>query len=197
LAEVRDALRARVDCSLSELGSKADGSVVTVGGIVTECKRIKTKRGDPMMFATLDDVEGQVEMLVLGKAYVSSVEFLDVDAVVTVRGRLDHQERGQTKLVAHEIESFAPSEDEVARARSARAPQPVVLRIDARAFGASLVDELKGIFENFPGESEVMLEMDTREGPRRLRFGDEYRVQHSAALQAELDALLGIGARAA
>ena len=36
---------------LSELGSKPDGSFVTVGGIVTEFKRHKTKRGDPMAFA--------------------------------------------------------------------------------------------------------------------------------------------------
>jgi hypothetical protein len=42
-----------------------------------------------------------------------------------------------------------------------------------------------------------MLEMQTREGKRRLRFGDGYRVQPSAALRAELDALLGLGARAA
>jgi DNA polymerase-3 subunit alpha len=99
--------------------------------------------------------------------------------------------------MAHEIESFEPSEDEVARARVARAPEPVVLRIDARAFGAGLVDELKAIFENFPGETEVLLEMETRDGQRRLRFGDGYRVQPTPALRAELDALLGIGARAA
>ncbi len=39
--------------------------------------------------------------------------------------------------------------------------------------------------------------METREGTRRLRFGDDYRVQPSAALRAELDALLGSSARAA
>jgi DNA polymerase-3 subunit alpha len=197
LTEAREALRTRVDCSLRELGSKADGSVVTVGGIVTECKRVKTKRGDPMTFAKLDDLEGQVEMLVLGKAHSSSVEFLGVDSVVVAQGRLDHQEQGLTKLVVHEVEPFEPSEDEVARARGARAPQPVVLRIDARAFGAGLVDELKAIFESFPGQAEVMLEMETRDGPRRLRFGDGYRVHPSAQLTAELDGLLGIGARAA
>ncbi|HEU5142729.1 MAG TPA: DNA polymerase III subunit alpha, partial [Solirubrobacterales bacterium] len=38
LSEVRDALRARVDCGLAELASKPDGSWVTVGGIVAECK---------------------------------------------------------------------------------------------------------------------------------------------------------------
>jgi DNA polymerase-3 subunit alpha len=197
LAEVRDALRARVDCPISELGSKEDGSFIKVGGIVTEFKRHTARNGSLMAFATLDDVEGQVEMLVLGKAYEGSMEILGVDSVVIVTGRLDHKERGQTKLVAQEIELFQPSEDEVARARAARHSEPIVLHINAGAFGASLVDELKSVFENFPGENEVMLEMETRDGTRRLRFGDGYRVKPSAALHAELDALLGSSARAA
>src|SRR6201747_2706411 len=58
LAEVRGALSARVDCSLAELGGKADGSWVTVGGIVVECKKIRTKSGSQMMFATLADGGG-------------------------------------------------------------------------------------------------------------------------------------------
>jgi hypothetical protein len=39
--------------------------------------------------------------------------------------------------------------------------------------------------------------MKTRQGLRELRFGREYRVRRSAALDAELDALLGNAARAA
>jgi DNA polymerase-3 subunit alpha len=197
LVGVRDALRARVDCSLTELASRPDGAVVTVGGIVIECKRIRTRRNEPMMFATLDDIEGQVEMLIFNAAYASSSEVVDVDRVVVVRGRLDHKERGQTKLVVQEAEPFEPPDDEVARVRAARAAQPVVLRIHAADFGASLVDELKSVFENFPGDTEVMLEMETRQGRRRLAFGNGYRVQASAALRAELDALLGPGALAA
>ncbi|MDP9189678.1 MAG: DNA polymerase III subunit alpha, partial [Actinomycetota bacterium] len=69
LADVRDALRAAVDCAISDVAAKADGSFVKVGGIITEIRTIKTKSGSPMAFATLDDVEGQVEMLVLGKAF--------------------------------------------------------------------------------------------------------------------------------
>jgi phage-related protein len=42
-----------------------------------------------------------------------------------------------------------------------------------------------------------MLEMQTREGMRRLRFGEGYRVRRSAALDAELHALLGSPAQAA
>ena len=123
LAEVKEALRPRVDCPLSSLADKPDGSWVTVGGIITEFKRHKSKNGSLMSFATLDDVEGQVEMLVMGKAYEASQEFLAADAIVIVAGRLDHKGRGDTKLVAQEVELFEPTEDEVAKARAARERQ--------------------------------------------------------------------------
>ncbi|HMA27235.1 MAG: OB-fold nucleic acid binding domain-containing protein, partial [Solirubrobacterales bacterium] len=157
----------------------------------------RTKRGDPMMFATLDDVEGQVEMLILGQAMEESGDDVQSDAVLVVKGRLDHKERGDSKLLVQEIEVFQPTEDEVAKARAARDSGPLRLTIDAAAFGASLIEELKGILGHFPGDAEVILVMKTREGTRELRFGREYRVRRSAGLNAELDALLGSGSRAA
>ncbi len=199
LAEVKEALRTRVDCSLSSLAEKQDGSWVTVGGIVTEFKRHTSKNGSKMAFATLDDVEGQVEMLVMGKAYEASHDFLSADAIVIVRGRLDHKGRGETKLVAQEVEEFKPTEDEVAKARAARDRDvgPLRVGIDAAQFGASLIEELKVVLGHFPGESEVILVMKTREGNRELRFGRDYRVRRSAGLDAELDALFGAATRAA
>ena len=197
LAEVKDALRARVDCSLSRLAERPDGSWVSVGGIITEFKRHKSKNGSLMSFATLDDVEGQIEMLVMGKAYEASHDFLAADAIVLVRGRLDHKGRGEIKLVAQEVELFEPTEDEVAKARAARDTGPLRLGIDSSAFGASLVEELKVILGHFPGDSEVILVMKTRQGTRELRFGRDYRVRRSAGLDAELDALFDATARAA
>ncbi len=119
LSEVRDALRARVDCDLAALAGKPDGSWVTVGGIVAECKKIRTKSGSQMMFATLDDVEGQVEMLVFKADQAESATAIEPDAVVLVRGRIDHKERGETKLVVQEAERFEPDGEEIARAGAA------------------------------------------------------------------------------
>ena len=127
LKEVRPALRARVDCSLADLREKQDGKWapdgewVTVGGMITECKRIRTKKGDPMMFATLDDLEGQVELLVFNSAYAANEDKVDVDKIVIVRGRVDHKEEGETKLVAQEVEAFEPSPEEVAQRPPRRA----------------------------------------------------------------------------
>jgi DNA polymerase III subunit alpha len=199
LAEVKEALRPRVDCALSTLADMPDASWVTVGGIITEFKRHKSKNGSLMSFATLDDVEGQVEMLVMGKAYEASQEFLAADAIVIVRGRLDHKGRGDTKLVAQEVELFEPTEDEVSKARAARERDsgPLRLHIDAAEFGVSVLEELKTILSHFAGDSEVLLVMKTRDGMRELRFGRDYRVRRSAALDAEIDTLLGGAARAA
>jgi DNA polymerase-3 subunit alpha len=97
LSEVRDALRVAADCSLIELDGKSDGAWVTVGGIVSECKKIRTKSGTNMMFATLDDLEGRVEMIVFAKALEANGDVIDTDAVVLVRGRVDHKDRGETK----------------------------------------------------------------------------------------------------
>ena len=199
LGEVRDALRERVDCSLADVASKEDGSWVTVGGIVSECKRVRTRSGAYVMFATLDDLEGRVELFVRDAAG-EAAEQVELDRVILVRGRVDHKGRGEMSLVVAESEAFEPGEDEVAAARAkakARDPDRIVLKVRAAEFGPRLVEELKSLFESFPGRCEVQLEMETREGTRRLRFGDEYCVTPSAALRAELDQLLGPRALAA
>jgi DNA polymerase III subunit alpha len=205
LADVRHLLRERVDCSLAELASKPDGAWVTVGGLITQAKKIRTKTGEPMMFATLDDLEGQVEMLIFNSAYASNESKAGVDRRVIVRGRVDHKERGETKLVVQEIELFEPTPEEIAAAgepppelvarrplrKGAPAVEPVVLKVNARACDEALIGDLKSVLEHFPGDAEVLVEMETSAGRRRLRFGAGYRVSPSVALRAEIDHLLG------
>ena len=67
----------------------------------------------------------------------------------------------------------------------------MVIKVDARECDENLIADLKALLEHFPGQSEVLLEMLTTSGPRRLRFGTEYRVSVSGHLRAELDELLG------
>ncbi len=195
LAEVRDALKARVDCSIADLSTKPDGSWVTVGGIVAACKKIRTKSGSQMMFATLDDVEGQVEMLVFKADQPdSAAATIEPDAVVIVRGRLDHKDRGETKLVVQEAERFEPDQAEIDKASSAaNAPsEPLRLKIDAAQWTPALFEELKAVFEHHKGEADVHLAVTPGEGePTKLVLGDPYRVRNTSGLRAELGHVLG------
>jgi DNA polymerase-3 subunit alpha len=197
LKAVREAMRLRVDCPLAQLADRKDGEWVSVGGIITQCKKIRTKRGDQMMFATLDDLEGTVELLVFGRALAAHEDALALDSVVLVRGKVDHKDATTTCVILQEASRFAPTEAEVEKAREqARAipvgPPPVRLRLDATALPASVIDDLKALISLHPGESDVVLDLQTSRGLRKLKLGPEYRVAATnAALRAELDHLLG------
>jgi DNA polymerase-3 subunit alpha len=202
LKAVRPALRAKVDCTLADLGGRRDGDWVTVGGIITHTKRIRTKKGDPMMFATLDDLEGTVELLVFGKVLAAADETLAPDRIVTVRGKVDHRDATSTCVIAQEVATFEPTADEVAAAETRAAAAvtvraPLHLRVDAARLPAGVIGDLKHLLQDFPGEAEVVLEMQTAGGARRLRLGPEYRVTPSSSLRASLDQLLGDAALAA
>jgi DNA polymerase-3 subunit alpha len=196
LKQVRDALRAQVDDTLAELSKRKDGDWVTAGGIITQAKKIRTKKGDPMMFATLDDLEGSVEILVFGKALAEYEGALGVDEVVLVRGRIDHKDAQKTCLVVQTVEPFRPTAEEVeaareAAARAPRGPLPLHVRLDAKGLPASIIEELKHVFGNHAGESEVVLDIETSDGSRTLRLGDGFRVAPTQSLRAELEHILG------
>jgi DNA polymerase-3 subunit alpha len=195
LKPLRDALRARVDCPISALSGRRDKDQVTVGGIITEAKRIRTRNGDHMMFATLDDLTGSVEILVFGKALAETDGELNVDSVVIVKGRVDHREAGKTSVVVQSVSPFAPSEQEIEQAR-ARAEvaqraasmlsRPMHLTCAAAELTPAAIEDLKQMIEEFPGPAEVLIDIQTADGTRTLRLGSEYRVQHTQALRAEL-----------
>jgi DNA polymerase-3 subunit alpha len=199
LKRLRDALRVKADTQLSEVGERRDGEWVKVGGMISQSKKIKTRSGSTVMFATLDDLDAQVELLVFEKVIVSSEAALQPDQIVLVKATVDHGEGGKLTLKVNEVTPFDPSEAEIARATAkaaevaaARAPRALCLRVDAGRLPATVIDELKRVFEDFPGESEVVLEVHTRTGLRRLRFGNDYKVAgRNAALKAELDRVLG------
>jgi DNA polymerase-3 subunit alpha len=195
LKPLREAMRARVDCPLAALADRRDKDWVTVGGIITEAKRIRTRNGDHMMFATLDDLEGAVEILVFGKAMAEHEAALAIDQVVLVRGRVDHKEAGKTCVVVQSVETFAPTAQELEQAdASARAhaakqsegTQPMHLRVDLASLAESAIEDFKHLAESFPGSVEVVLELIGDAGQRWLRLGEAYRVSPVPALHAEL-----------
>jgi DNA polymerase-3 subunit alpha len=196
LKDVGPALRAKSDSTLAELSGRRDGDWVTVGGMVTQAKKIKTKKGDFMMFATLYDLDASVEIIVFGKTLASCEDALATDSIVLVRGKVDHKDRDTTCVIAQQVERFEPTEEEVleAQVQAAKpvlAPSALKLRLDATALPASVVGDLKELLSGFPGESDVVIELSTTVGHRRLRLGPSFRVSRSASLHAELDALLG------
>ena len=181
LERVQGQLRRKTDCTLADVERRRDGEIVTVGGIVSGLKQVTTKRGDPMVFVMLDDPTGAAEVVVFNSTYAAAREHLEADRILVVKGRVDHKQAGETKLVAMEVTPF----EAVPERRDVR------LRIDAREAPAGLIKELAALVRDYPGEAPVYLALETSLGERTLAFGPEYRVKPDADFYAEVKALLG------
>jgi DNA polymerase-3 subunit alpha len=180
LHAIREQLRRKTDCGLSELDRRRDGEVVIVGGIVGHVRQLTTKKGDPMAFMRLDDVTGGAEVVVFNSVYAQTRELCSSDQVLIVKGRIDHKE-GESKLLAMELKAF----ESVPERREVR------LRVDARKAPSGLVSELAALVRDFPGDSPVLLDVETSDGARQLQLGPAYKVKASGDFLAEAKALLG------
>lgn len=200
LKAVAGALRERVDCSIAELNAKPDGSWATVGGLIVDSKKIRTKRGDHMMFATLDDLTGQVEILIFASALQAVEEHIANDAVVIVKGRIDHKEANETKLVVQEATPFEPTEEELAAAAAGGGAfgggEPIRVVIDAgtgeHPSVEALVRELSGVVSLHRGTAPLEIVVRAGEHETALECGEGHRVARSAALTSEIEGIGGV-----
>ncbi len=98
LSGIRDQLRRKTDCALSELERRRDGEIVVVGGIVSAIKQLTTKKGEPMVFVGLEDVTGSVEVVAFNSVYAQARDLIVQERILVVKGRVDHKQQGETKL---------------------------------------------------------------------------------------------------
>jgi DNA polymerase III subunit alpha len=181
LHSIRDQLRRKTDCALADVERRREGEIVTVGGIVSGLKHLTTKKGEPMVFMRLDDVTGGAEVVVFNSVYAQSRELCVTDRILIVKGRVDHKQEGETKLLAIEVSPF----EAVAERKE------VTIKIDARLARAGVVRDLATLVKDFPGDSRVNLLLEMSEGTKQLVLGPQYKVRPVPDFFAEAKALLG------
>ena len=76
----------------ARLSEKPSGFDVSIGGIVSSLRVMRTKKGDPMGVILLEDWEGIVEVLVFPDTYAKTQRLLEADAPIIVKGKLDNDE---------------------------------------------------------------------------------------------------------
>ncbi|MGH3714002.1 MAG: DNA polymerase III subunit alpha [Micromonosporaceae bacterium] len=183
LLGVEHALAAAADMPVSQLSDESvvDGAQVTLAGILSGVSRRVTKQGRSWASASLEDLEGAVEVLFFPNTYELVGSYIAEDAIVAVKGRVDRRE-DVPRLIAADL-----SLPELAADPDAR---PVVLSLPAARVVPPLVERLKEVLHSHPGNAEVQLKLVNGKRTTVLRLGP-LRVDSSPALMADLKALLG------
>lgn len=159
-----------------------DEQEVVLGGLVRQTKRISTRNGELMAFVTIEDLSGQVEVVVFPRVFQRAHQFLEDDTVVIVRGRVSWQD-DEVKILAEEVSSL-DSYRQVLYLRISRGE----LEEEGYDYEARLA-ELKGLLREHHGNTPVYLYLADRK--ELIKTKPMYWVNVSAVLLQTLRDILG------
>jgi DNA polymerase-3 subunit alpha len=182
LMGVEHQVRRKADCTIAEFrDTGGSGDMKVVGGVVTGLQRKYTKKGELMAIFVLEDLEAAIEVMVFPKTMQEHGTKLADDRIVCVRGRLDTRD-DVAKLMAMDIIPVEVVAD-------AAAP-PLRLQFPAHGLDERRIDTLKKLLVSHPGPSPVFIHL----GVQLVRLSDEFRVDESNGLIAELRSEFGLDA---
>ena len=150
LARYARQLRLYTTADTHTLGECRDGDRVSLGGVVFKSRLQTTRKGDRMAFVTLEDVQGQVDVIVFPEVYKEYGAALEIDQPVLVRGVVDWDE-DSPKIIADRIVPLAEASGRLS-------PQ---VHIDLQSLGLTrdMLSQLRAILEASPGPSPVYLHL--------------------------------------
>jgi DNA polymerase III subunit alpha len=196
LLGIKDQLAELTTLELSDVGTLGDGDVATVAGIVAAVNRRYTKRGEPYAVLRLEDLTGGIGIVAFPGVFDKAADLIASDRVILVKGRADLRGR-ELQLVALEISEpdlSTGSELVPGRTNGSGPADPLVVDIPMASCSGGLIQQLKGLLSLYRGPLPVILQLVGEGDPTRMRLGDEFRVDGSSALLAELGRLFGRGA---
>ncbi|MFI6155593.1 DNA polymerase III subunit alpha [Kitasatospora sp. NPDC051170] len=178
---IEHVLADKADCAVADLADRPDGTIVTIGGIISGLQRKMTKQGNAWAIATVEDLAGSIDCMFFPASYQLVSSQLVEDAVVFVRGKLDKRE-DVPRLMGMELSAPDLS--------NAHAEAPIVINIPTGKVTPPLVARLGEVLAHHKGSTEVRLRLEGRTKTTVLRL-DRHRVKSDPALFGDLKQLLG------
>lgn len=176
LAQYQKQLEAKTTAFIAGLKEIPDATTVTLGGLVAGQKRVVTRNGENMVFLSLEDSTGVVEVVVFPRVLARAAGLLREDAVVLVRGRLSLQE-DEAKILAEEISALGD-------------PMKVHVKIEADQ-NSLIVSDVLSMLRKYPGDRPVILYFVPAK--KKVETKPQFWVNGSNELLADLHELLGEG----
>jgi DNA polymerase-3 subunit alpha len=172
------------DATTGALAALTEAREVTIGGLVSALRLIKTRKGDRMAAFQLEDLDGSVEVLVFPETYKKVAEHLVDDQVVIVKGKAEAQDEGKCRLLASDVLPFEQAK--LAEARH------VTIRVPVAAWERSKAERLRDILGAHQGDCPVTIEL-VRSGAFAAAVVPSayFRIRPDRALRQEIEELFG------
>ncbi|MBN1393048.1 MAG: DNA polymerase III subunit alpha [Sedimentisphaerales bacterium] len=143
----------------SQLADCTQDKLVVIGGLINKIRYHITQKGRnagaKMAVFALEDLQGQVEVVLFPDTLNSFAELLAKDAIVFVKGKLDYR-REKPNIIAAELITLEQVREKLAA--------KVKIRLDAKDVTKEKVAAIKSICQHHRGQSPVYVAVRTDKG---------------------------------
>lgn len=129
---------------LAKLKEEAEGTEISVAGMIASLKRITTRNGDMMAFMELEDFTQRTEVVLFPKTYSKYQAHLGLDEAITVRGRISSNDEN-VKILAQRIQRLSDYSTEIQ------------IKVRQEMEQVNILEELKKILKTYHGSAKVFL----------------------------------------
>lgn len=183
-----DLLKRYSNYQINELKKLKDKSLTKIAGVVSKIKRVTTKKGEMMIFLTLEDMSNSIEVIIFPSILNKFHQLLQEDMVVGIKGRLDIKE-DQVKLIASEIgeiklERKIPSTNK-------KVKKNIIIELDSSSLDDQFLHRLRRVLLDYPGPAIVIIELKSDESVKTLKLGSSLNVTYSEEFLERINNFLG------
>lgn len=174
------------------------GQKVTVAGVVNLVRPILTRKGEPMAFAEIEDLQGTVEVVLFPRIWQETRELWEPDRILVVRGKVSARGQGFSIIadsVTNEI-TVIHSVEKLEAPTSPKGPVHLHITIPRSDDLEQIIQRLGQVYDllrRYPGQDRFSLYVENgSQGRIQLSFPND-TTGHCVELEQELRALLGAG----
>ena len=92
-------LQPRTNATINDIDSNWNGKQVRLAGMISTLRTLTTKKGDPMAFATLEDLDGKIDLVLFPRTWQACRDNVGVDQVMLVTGKVQVKGEDQNLIV--------------------------------------------------------------------------------------------------
>ncbi|MCB8924312.1 MAG: hypothetical protein H6652_01655 [Ardenticatenaceae bacterium] len=116
-------LQPRTNATIGDIDANWNGKQVRLAGMISTLRTLTTKKGDPMAFATLEDLEGKMDLVLFPRTWQACRDNVAVDQVMLVTGKV--QVKGEDiNLIVDRVETNLEIAQDADATRRPAAPAP-------------------------------------------------------------------------
>jgi DNA polymerase III subunit alpha len=166
-------------------GLRGKGEEISIGGIVSGLRPLKTRKGDRMCVFLMEDAAGSIEVVVFPDAFKQHGHLAENGQTVLVKGKFERDDES-ARIIASEIAPIG-----IVRERLAKS---VAIRLTTPPADRGTFERLWDLFAQHKGDRRVAIVLHERDRHIRITVDvNGVRVRPSETLVAEVEKICGVG----